>query len=69
MNATVSFPLYLVHIPIITAFGSYRPSFLLAFGITAAFSYVILRADTAFHVWYGRKPAAEPERTEMARAA
>jgi peptidoglycan/LPS O-acetylase OafA/YrhL len=65
----LSFPLYLVHIPVITAFGAYRPSFLLAFGISVAFSIAILHADTAFRAWYGRKSTAIAPPSEIARAA
>jgi len=66
----ISFPLYLVHIPVILAFGSfYRPSLYLVLGISMALSVVLLKLEAAFHAWYDVKLDSAATTSPTARAA
>jgi peptidoglycan/LPS O-acetylase OafA/YrhL len=66
----ISFPLYLVHIPVLLAFGSfYRPSLYLVLGISMALSVILLKLEAAFHAWYDVKAKNAATLMPIARAA
>jgi len=66
----LSFPLYLVHIPLTLAFGNIYAPFWLVFAISASAAVIILRFDPICRAWLERKPIATiAPPTQLAKAA